>query len=269
MENKRNDVVEIDLLRLLQAMWHRAWALILAMVIGGGAAFYVAAFMITPTYESSALLYVNNSNISVGGTSISLSDLTASQSLVNTYIVILKTRRTLNEVLEEAELSYSYDELKEMITASAEGDTEIFSVTVTSTIPEEAAKIANTITEVLPDKIAEIVDGSSVRTVDFAVTPTKKSAPSITRYTALGMLLGLVLSGGIIIVLELMDDQIHDEDYLLRTYDLPILASIPNLLETKPKKKGYYYNSYGSYYGPEEGEKEKEKGRKKHHGKKA
>lgn len=267
MEKRENEVMEIDLLRLLQAMWRRAWLIILAMVIGGGAAFYVSAYAIAPTYESSALLYVNNSNISVGGTSISLQDLTASQSLVNTYIVILKTRRTLNEVIEEAELNYSYDELKEMITASSEGDTEIFSVTVTSKIPEEAAKIANTITEVLPDKIAEIVDGCSVRTVDFAVTPTKKAAPSITKYTAMGMLLGLVLSGGVIILLELMDDQIHDEDYLLRTYDLPILASIPNLLEAKPRKNGYYYKDYYGPAGPPSGIKRKEAG--SHHGKKA
>lgn len=266
MEKRQNEVVEIDLLRLLQAMWHRVWLIILAMVIGGGAAFYVAAFWMDPTYESRALLYVNNSTLSVGGTSVSLQDLTASKSLVNTYIVILKTRRTLNDVIKEAEVPYSYEQINEMISAAAEGDTEIFSITVTSHNPEEAAKIANTITEVLPDKIAEIVDGCSVRTVDFAVTPTKKAGPSITRYTALGLLLGLVLSGGVIVVLELMDDQIHDEDYLLRTYNLPILASIPNLLETKPKKRSYYYKDYYGPAGPPEGIKGKEAG--SHHEKK-
>ena len=70
--------------------------------------------MIPPKYQASALLYVNNSSISVGSTSISLSDLSASQTLVDTYIAILKTRLTLDEVAVQAGLDYEYEELEEM-----------------------------------------------------------------------------------------------------------------------------------------------------------
>lgn len=48
------------------------------------------------------MMYVNNSSISVGSTQVNLSDLTAAQSLVETYMVILKTRGTLEEVIKEA-----------------------------------------------------------------------------------------------------------------------------------------------------------------------
>ena len=261
--NKNEEYLEIDLLRLLAALWRRAWAIILAMVIFGAAAFGYASYFITPLYQSSALMYVNNSSFSLGSTSVSLSDLSASQSLVDTYIVILKTRLTLNEVIERAELKYSYNQLAGMISASAVNETEIFRIVVTAPDPEEATKIANTIAEVLPDKIADIMDGSSVRIVDYAVVPSRKSSPNITRYTTLGMLAGAVLSAAVIILMELFDEQIRDEEYLKNTYDLSMLAVIPELY-TDSKGKGYGYGyGYGSGYGYGQRRHDSSKGRKK------
>lgn len=239
MRKKDEDIIEIDFVRLLKALWQRAWILVFAMMVFGAAGFSYANFMVTPLYQSSALMYVNNSTLSVGNTSVSLADLTASQSLVNTYLVILKTRLTLNDVIEEADLTYSYEQLCNMITAEAVEETEIFRINVTSPDAKEAELIANTIAEILPEKISEIMDGSSVRTVDYAIVPMQKASPNITSYTLKGILLGLVLSGSVIVLLELFDDQIHDEEYLINTYQLPVLAVLPDLVSTRPGK-GYY-----------------------------
>lgn len=244
-EATEKDYIEIDLLRLAGALWRRAWAILLAMLLFAGATFSYAYFMITPMYRASALMYVNNSSISVGSTSVSLADLSASQTLVETYLVIMKTRLTLNEVIERAELNYTYEQLRGMISASAVNETEIFQINVVSPNPVEAEVIANTLVEVLPDKIEEVMDGSSARAVDYAVVPTRKSSPNITKYTMLGLMLGFVVSCGLIVLLELLDDQINSEDYLTKTYDLPILAGIPDLLSQKTRAG---YGGYGGYY---------------------
>lgn len=244
MERQKEEYIEIDLMRLLKAVWRHAVIIMLAVFLCGGAGFSLAYWGVPPKYQASALLYVNNSSISVGSTSISLSDLSASQTLVDTYIAILNTRLTLNEVIAQAGVDYTFEEMigSKMIEAEAVNGTEIFEVTVTSKDPEEAERIANTIVKVLPDKIAQIVDGSSVRTVDLAVVPKKKSSPSYTTYTLMGALVGLLISGGIVVVRELLDDQIHSEDDLLQAYSLPVLAGIPNLLSAQDG------NGYGSYY---------------------
>lgn len=249
---KSNQYYEIDLMQLLHAFWHRLWAIILAAVIGGGALFSYAAFFITPLYEAEALIYVNNSSFSLGSTSFSISssELTAAKTLVDTYIVILKTRSTLSEVIREAGLNYSYQELSEMIGSEPVNNTEIFSIKVTSSNPQEAELIANTIAEVLPDKIADIVDGSSVRVVDYAVTPAEKASPSITLFTAIGVLVGIVLACLIIIIREMMDTQIHSEDYLIQTYKLPVLAVILNLFDSSDSG---YYAAYQSNNGAKKG----------------
>lgn len=242
MEDQK-EYLEIDLMELLKALWHRAWAIALAVVLFGAAALAWTKLMITPLYEASALLYVNNSSFSVGSTSVSISpsELSAAQSLVDTYAVILKTRTTLNSVIRETGVDYTYEELVDMISAKAVNGTEVFSVTVTSPDPQEAEKLANTIAKILPEKISGIVDGSSVRVVDQAVVPAKKSSPSISKNTMLGMILGFVVSCGVIVLIQLFDTTIRSEDYLIQNYDLPLLAVIPELLPKRSGSGGYYY----------------------------
>ena len=134
-----------------------------------------------------------------------------------------------------------------MITASPSNETEIMKVKVTAKDPYEASDIANTIAEILPERIAEIIDGASMEVVDSAIPVLEKVSPSITQYTAIGLVLGVFLSAAIIVILAMLDDTIHDEDYVIKTYDYPILAKVPDLMSNGTKKRyGYYYQSKNS-----------------------
>ncbi|MBQ2848032.1 MAG: hypothetical protein IJE74_07230 [Clostridia bacterium] len=244
---KTEEFIEIDILRLVKAVWQKIWAVILAAVIFGCATFGFTYIFIEPTYEARTLLYVNNSNFSVGNTSfnISTSSLSAAQELVNTYIVILKARTSLNEIIDYAELDKSYTELQGMISAAPVNSTEIFEVVVTSTDPAESEKIANAIATLLPKRIAEIVDGSSVRVVDYAIVPSARSGPSYTKNTFIGMIIGILLCVAIIVIRELFDVFVREEQYLNQTYPYPILAAIPDMRNSK--SGSYYYStSYSS-----------------------
>lgn len=249
--NKENEYIQIDLLKIVNGLIRRFWMILISTVLCGALFFSYATFYITPLYESSVLLYVNNTSFAVGSKSFSISssEITAAKSLVATYQVILKTRMTLNDVIRLGELNCSYEKLRGMIRTEAVNDTEVFSVTVTSSDPYEAEHIANTIGRVLPDKIASIVEGSSVRVVDYAVVPSGKVSPNISKYTMTGLLIGMLLSCGLIAVLEIIDDRIRSEDYLLQNFEgTPLLAVIPDMLEEKSKGQ-YYYSKYGYGYG--------------------
>ena len=251
---KENDEIEIDLLALVKVLWSRALVLVLTALIAGAATFAVTAFLIKPKYEATAAMYVNNSSFSFGSTSFSISssELTASNSLVATYIFILESRTTLEDVIAAADLPYSYEQLSKMITTEAVTGTAAFNVTVESESPVEAELIANTIAKLLPDRIAEIVDGSSVRIVDYAIVPAHRSSPSFVKNTALGVLLGLFLSAAVVTVKYIVNEQTNDvitsADDLKALYpDIPVLALIPDMRLSE--KKGYYYSSY---YGGKE-----------------
>ena len=244
-----SEYIKIDLVKVGEAMVRSLWMIILSMLISGIALFSCAAFIITPKYEASVLMYVNNSSFSVGATSFSISssEISAAKSLVDTYMVILNTRTTLNDVIARGELDYTYEEMTEMIRAESVNDTEVFSVTVKSSDPHEAEHIANTIAQILPDKIAGVVEGSSVRIVDYAVVPSEKVSPSIPKFTIIGLIIGLLLSCAVIAVIEIMDDQVRTEEYLLENYsEIPLLTVVPDLMGDS-SHKGYYY-----YRRPEE-----------------
>ncbi|MGM9615436.1 MAG: YveK family protein [Oscillospiraceae bacterium] len=223
---------EIDLLELAKALMRRAWFIILVTVLVAAAAFGYTYCFVTPMYTATALMYVNNTSFSVGSTSfsISASELTAAQSLVDTYGVILKSRMTLEDIIQKDNLDYTYEELYSMIQTKAVNSTEIFEVSVTSSKPAEAEYIANTIAEVLPDKIAAIVEGSDVRIVDYAVIPSSRTSPSYTKNTAIGALLGLVIAAAVVILQYMLDENIRSEDYLAQTYpNIPLLSVVPDM----------------------------------------
>jgi len=245
---RRDDNDTIDLLELAEYLWKRILVILAAVLAGGALAFVYTVFLVTPQYSSSVMLYVNNSSISLGKTSVSIAsgDLTASRNLVETYIVILNSRETLEEIIREADVSYTYKQLEKMISAEAVNDTEVFEVTVTSDDPEEASKIANTVVDVLPARIKSIVDGSNAVRVDSAIPIYKPVSPNVMKNTAMGVMLGLVLSCGVYVVMFLLDTEIHSESYLLRTYpNIPLLTVVPDV---NSSGRGYGY-SYGYGYG--------------------
>ena len=249
LQNKQ-DVQEIDLLKLLKVLWSKIWLIVLAAFVGGVAFFLYTFFFITPQYKSSALLYVNNNSLDIGSTKLNITsgDINASSSLIDTYCVILKSRTTLEQARYEGELPYTYEQLRAKVSGSSEGNTPIFKITVTDPNPEMAANICNTVVEIMVDPnsgISGIVEGSSVSVIDYAVVAKSASSPSYTKNTAIGMLIGFVIACGIIILLSLMDSTIREEEFRLEKYkDIPVLASIPDLNEDSTG--GYY--GYGSSY---------------------
>lgn len=240
---ERNEELEIDIQRLIGAVMRRIWLILLAAVSGAVISFLVTFFFVTPQYESSAMFYVNNNSLSVGDASFSLtsSDITASKSLVDSYIVIMQTRASLNDVIDYAEVNRSYDELKRMINASAVNSTEIFQVVVTSPDPQEAEKIANAIAYILPKRIASIIEGTSAKVVDAAVVAAKPSSPSYLVNTLIGFALGVTLSVSYIILRVIFDTTIRGEEDITMNTKHPILAAVPDM--EAPSKGGYYYTS--------------------------
>ena len=241
-ETERRDIIDIDIKRLLLIIWRQLWIILLVGVVIGGLALGYAAMFVTPTYEASAQIYVNNqtNNEALG---FSSSQISAAQELAYTYMVILESRSVLDEVAKKTDLGYSYDQLKNMIKASTINSTEVFRVVVKCANYKHAAKIANAIAEVLPDKIASVVDGSSVRVVDYAVENPDAVSPNYKNYAMIGFLAGAVFCVMLLVLMDILDTKINSEEYLIRVYsEVPLLAVIPSTEESKNKYSKYKGN---------------------------
>ena len=239
---KTRNEYEISVIELLQALLRRWWLILAAVIVGAVLMFVYTRFFVTPLYQSSVSFYVNNGQRSED--KISTSDISASQSLVDTYIVILKHGTTLDEVVRDAKLNYTPAQLANKVTCSSINGTEVFQVTVTDPSPETAALIAKSVAKILPDRVSDVIEGSTVRIVRNADVPTAPSSPNLRKNILIGAAVGLLLSSLYIMLQFILDDRIRDAAKLLKDdYPYPVLAVIPDLAKDS---KGYYYNSYSA-----------------------
>lgn len=243
--NIKKDAFEVDLGRIWKVVCKRIWIIGIVSVLCAVIVAVSTFFFVTPKYDSSAMFYVNNNSLSVGDASFSITqgDISAAKSLVDTYIVILNSKSCLNDVIDYTGYDLSYDDLKNMISAGAVNSTEIFEVKVTCTDPDEAENIANAIAYILPKRIASIVEGTSAKIVDYAVKPSQPCSPSYVKNTAIGFILGMLLSLTVIVLREIFDVTIRDDEDIMKCCDYPILASVPDMVNSSSSGGGYYYNN--------------------------
>ena len=239
--NEKRETTEIDLKKLFFALLRKAWLILLVAVILAVVGYSYATFMLAPSYSSSVRLYVNNT-YGVNSPGFSSSQLDAAQSLASTYMVFLDSRDVLTEVAKVSGLGYSVGEIKGMISAYAVNETEVFQVTVTCGNSKDAMIIANAVAEVLPVKISEFIEGSSVVVVEHAVENRNPVGPNVRKYMMVGFMAGAALVSVLVIVVSLLDTSIDDEEYLAQRYeDIPLLAVIPDTETSRGNGyKGYY-----------------------------
>lgn len=203
---------EIDLLRVCKALWKKAWAIVLCAVVFGGCMLGYGMYTYIPMYSAKSTMRIGSSfekqYIFEDNTGrVTTSSLSEARSLVDTCGAMLKTRTVLEKVVDAAGINITPEKLAEMIASEAKDKielfritveaidkTELFRITVTGSNPEEAAQIANAITQVLPEEMATVNSIYTLHTVDSAITPSVPEPNSIMKNTVLAAALGSFLA---------------------------------------------------------------------------
>lgn len=225
-----NETIELDLKEIGAALLKYLWAIVLCAVIGGLLMLTYTVNFVTPTYKAGVTMYVNNSS-GVNGQYMSSNDLAVAQRLVETYTNIIASHTVLSKVAEASGLQITADQLRSMLSASAVGETEMFTVSVIAPDPQMAADLANVIAEVAPAEITKIIPGSTAKVVDYARIPKSRYAPSYTSSTILGFLVCGVLASAFVVIQQLMDTRLTKKEDLERICGVPVLGTIPEMNE--------------------------------------
>lgn len=238
-----SDVVDIDFLKLLRILLNKLHIIAFCGLFCGVLVYAAVYLLVEPEYMANIMMYVNNASTNEGSTTISQSDLYASSQLVDTYSAIITSETFLEQVIAEADVDIEVEKLTEQLITEAVNDTEVFKISVMHQDPKAAARIANAIANIAPSHISSIVDGSSVKVIDYASIPTEISKPSYRKFVFIGFMFGLVLSIIIVLLIDIMDTTIKSESDL-EEWMLPVLGVVPDFADAK-KHKSYGYN-YGN-----------------------
>ena len=222
---------EIDLAVLLKIFWRKLWLILLVAIFCATTACVITRVFIAPTYESGFTAFVNNKAETGNQTSVTNADTSAAESLANTYAEILHSRPMLESAAKLAKIDRSYQELNSMVSTHIQSNTQLVDVKVTADTPEEAYHLAKTMSEIAPDYLSDIVEGSSMKVVSKPVKNTQKVGPSMSRNGMLGAILGALAVMICLVIIEITDTRIKSQSELEETYGDSVVGVIPSLDE--------------------------------------
>ena len=224
-KSKETENIEIDLREIFGVLLHRLWIIIVAALVCGAVAFICSFFIITPKYESTTKVYILNKQNANG--TVTYSDVQLSSTLSKDYEQLVTSRYVIEGVIKELNLDETYETLVKRISATNETDTRIISITVMDKSPAKAQKIANETRDLAAKHITEVMDIEAVNVVDQANLPDSPVSPSISKWTIIGALVGIIISAAVIIIQHLLDDTIKTSEDVEKYLGLSTLALIP------------------------------------------
>lgn len=234
----------INLLPLFRALLKKWWLILLVSCLLAAFAFLGTKFLVTPTYRSSFSVYVNNAAAGEDHTTINSSDVTAKKSLASTYTKIIVSRSVLKVACQKAGLSYSYKELRNIVEAAIEDNTEIITVTVTTTDPQDSKDLADAVYCTAVDVGASVVDGSSMRAYDLPELPEDIYSPHYIRAAVIAFAVGFILICASVVLYTLLDTRVKSQESLEERFGLVVLGSVPNFQDAFKNGDNYGY-TYG------------------------
>ena len=247
-----------DMLSLLRIVWSRKITVILIAIAFGAAAFFVNTFLITATYRSSFTAYVNNRTDAASSNTEALTsgDTTAAQSLTYTYAEILRSDPILEQAADRIQMDHSGLDLHKIVTTSIGENTQLVYVYVTMENPVQARDYAQSIADIAPGYLEDIVEGTSMKIVSTPKLPSKQYEPNIRRNSAIAALAGLLLGIILVIIMQVSNTVISSKEELQELFEIPIVGTIPNFSyesgHSYSDKYGYGYRQKTKSTKPQE-----------------
>lgn len=138
--NVEDDADVIDLLEVARAILKHIKLIILLSVVFGAGGFFGTKLLIAPTYTASTSIYLTP-QISESG-SLDYNSQMANSKLVTNAVNLLTQNNIMSEVAKDVGLE-SADSVKKLVSVTNESNTEIITISATTTDPKLSKDIAN------------------------------------------------------------------------------------------------------------------------------
>ncbi|MFC0187161.1 YveK family protein [Fictibacillus aquaticus] len=223
----------ISLKELFAILRKRLWLIISLTVVAAVTAGIISFYFLTPIYQSSTELLVNQSK---NDKQIDLNQVQTNLDLINTYNVIIKSPAILGIVIERMDLDLTVDQLNSQITVGSKENSQVVEVTVEDKDPKLAVELSNTIADVFRTEIKDIMNVDNVSILSKAELTENPSPvkPQPILNIAIALVVGLMGGVGLAFLIEYMDNTVKTEQDIEKILGVPVLGSI---LEMEPEKE--------------------------------
>lgn len=234
-EHKREtaaaETEKIDLFRILEEFWkvffHMIWLPIVLGILAAAAMGARAYLSYTPRYRSEATFTIQSvgSSYDLAGTG-NYYDKLAAEQLATTFPFLLQSDLMQSMLMQELGVTW----LNGSITAQAVPDTNLFSLEVTSTSPEDAYRILNTIIDIYPRVADYVVGSTSIEMLAAPALPEEPyNQPDLISSAVKGGVLGVCIALAVILCAALTRKTVRTREDIKKRLNAHCLGAIPML----------------------------------------
>ena len=226
MNEMEEQVISIsEIFEAIKKRWIIIVAITLTATIISG---IISFFVIDPVYEASTKVFVGkeeNDNAAYNSSEINMY-----QQLLQTYAQAIKTKDLVNRAIS----GLSYDELEassvvDALTVNPISSTQILEIKYKSKDAEEAKDVLKGITDEFIVTAKELVPNGNVRVIEEVELPEEPVSPNKKMNIVIAFLLGLMVSVGLVFLLEYLDNTYKNKDQLEKDLGIPVLGAIPDI----------------------------------------
>ena len=223
---------DIDLREYLRIVRRRLWLIVLIVLTCTIGAAYFSYNTYVPLYAAQTKLYVNSADAAdpFSRGVMNIGQMSSGGGVIETYKEIIRTPIIMDKVVDRyPQLDASTEELIRSVSVHALNNTSVMIISVTGLSHERAVMMVNAITDVFITELPKISPGHSA----VLLTEAKMSAnpdpvnEQRNTYIILAFMASLIVSVGIAILLDVLDDRIKDEADVVRVLGVSTLASVP------------------------------------------
>lgn len=261
-KNTTKREIEINLKDTFQYILSKAWIVALATLLAIVVSFLYTFLFVEERYTSEARVFIYNSS-DVGVTdknsdidwTLSRQYAVSSPEFVTEDFCQVVINKLLGNNLEEGQTKYdcskylgktSFKEFytsvtgKDTITAlqmlkyltvESNGNTCVMMVTADTEDAKLSAIIANAVADSFEDYLADVLETDEVKAkvTSSGKVPLKASNEQLTKNIALGAVLGLLISCGVLFLVFILNDKIRTPEDIEKFLGISVLGSIPEL----------------------------------------
>lgn len=191
----------------------------------------ISFFMLTPMYQATTQILVNQQNTQAQ--QVTTSEIQTNLQLINTYSEIIKSPAILDIVIEQLDLELTAAQLSGKIAVSNANNSQIVSVSVEDENHAVATDIVNTIANVFQKEVTELMNVDNVNILSPAMHSDNPApvSPNKMLNMAIAAVLGLMIGVGIAFLLEYLDTTVKTEKDIEDLLGLPVIGLVSPIAE--------------------------------------
>lgn len=226
LSNMEDNEDSIDLLELFKAILRYINLIVALCILFSVGAYFGTRLLIPPTYMSSTSIYLTP-QISESGT-LDYNSQMANSKLVSNVVELMTQNNIMSEVAKNVGLENA-DSVRSVVNVSNDSNTEIITISATTTNPKLSKDIANDTVSTFIRTMQKNLNVRNIEVVDKAKLSYIPSGPNVKKNTMIGAVVGFIVGVTYAVLKFLLDNRLRTKEEAEKYLGIPVFCEIPEL----------------------------------------